>query len=292
MKKITELTAEQEKMLDVYRDKWIAVGLATEPVDMAAATAAICSAYRSADLPAPTRFYKAASPVSAIALIKEIALADGTKMTDSEILSEMFYGNHDANWLGFYQYFRDVLNIEECHKLDGLIDLASHCGWLSAYEDVVVFQDRPEYIKFDEVERLHCEDGPAIRYRDGYSIYSWHGTRIPEEWITKKAELAAVTALTWENVEQRRCACEILGWARVLRELDATVIDADEDPMIGTLVEVQLPDFDDREKFLKVVCATGREFAMPVPPEMTTALEANAWTYDLKPGEYNIEVRT
>jgi hypothetical protein len=87
----------------------------------------------------------------------------------------------------------------------------------------VVFQHRPEVIKFDDQNRLHCEDGPAIRYRDGYSVYSWHGTRIPAEWIEKKSELTAQTALTWENIEQRPCACEIIGWATILRELDSTI---------------------------------------------------------------------
>ena len=62
--------------------------------------------------------------------------------------------------------------------------------------------------------------------------------------------------------------------------------------MIGTLLEVNLPDIG-KEKFLKVLCGTGREFAIPVPPFMKTALEANAWTYGLD-GDLlrDLEVRT
>ena len=93
-------------------------------------------------------------------------------------------------------------------------------------------------------------------------------------------------------MEQRRAACEIIGWDNILNLLDAKIIDEDKDPMIGTLVEVNIPDIG-REKFIRVLCGTGRSFALPVPPEMNTALEANAWTYDLD-GDVlrKLEVRT
>ena len=118
----------------------------------------------------------------------------------------------------------------------------------------------------------------AIRYRDGWGVSCWHGTRIPDEWLADKTSLTPQTALTWQNIEQRRAACEILGWNAILRELDATTINADTDPQIGELVEVTIPEIG-RERFLRVHCGTGREFALPVPPSMRTALEANAWTY-------------
>ena len=174
-----------------------------------------------------------------------------------------------------------------------MIELAKHCGWLNMYEDLVVFQHRPSKIMMDDEDRLHCENGPAISYRDGFSVYAWHGVRIPAEWIENKASVTAKNALTWENVEQRRAACEILGWHKILDELDAQVIDTDEDPMIGTLVEVDIPEIG-RERFLRVLCGTGREFALPVPPNMKTALQANAWTfgYDEEEEFYVPEVRT
>jgi hypothetical protein len=288
MKQIDSLTPEQEAQLAVYRDKWIKIGLSTEPLDFEKSKKAVCLAYRLADLPEPTKFFTAKSPADAIRVIKEL---DPTK-SSSDIALEMTYGCHDAHWLGFYEYFRDVLNIEECHKLDGLIDLAYHCGWVSMYEDTVVFQERPESIKFDDQNRLHCENGPAIRYPDGYSVYSWHGVQVPEEWIESKGTLSPEVALTWENVEQRRAACEIIGWATIIRKLDAQVIDCDEDPEVGTLLEVNIPEIG-KERFLKVRCGTGREFALPVPPDMTSALEANAWTFGLLASDLmKLEVRT
>ena len=285
---IEKLTAEQTAQIAIYRDKWIDVGMSCEPMNFEAAKSAMIKAYELANLPAPTQFYAAASPTAAIELIKKL----DSSLSDKDIFDEFIYGCHEAGWLSYYEYFKDVCGIRDCSKLDGLTEYAKHAGWASVYDDVVVIQDRPEHILFDDQGRVHSETDAAIKYRDGTGVYMWHGVRVPTEWITNKSELSAKTALTWKNIEQRRAACEIVGWAQVLRELDAKTIDVDDDPMIGTLVEVTIPDVG-RERFLKVICGTGSEFALPVPPDMTTALGANAWTYDLDGDTLRkLEVRT
>ena len=75
-------------------------------------------------------------------------------------------------------------------------------------------------------------------------------------------------------------------------KLDSVVVDEDGDPEIGTLLEVDLPDIG-KEKFLKVLCGTGRTFALPVPPEMKTALEAQSWTWSIDEKDFfKPEIRT
>jgi hypothetical protein len=287
-KKIEKLTPEQEAAMPKYVEKWMKIGLNTDPVDMPKAIEAVKLAYKNAGLKEPTKFYHAKSPLDAVRVIQEL----DPSQTKQDIFNSMLYGAHSASWLSFYDFFYTECGVEEAGKLLGLIELAKHSGWFNAYEDVVVFQDRPEVIKLDENDRLHAEFGPAVAYRDGYKIYSWHGVTIPAEWIEEKDKLSAKTALTWTNMEQRRAACEILGWAKILKDLKAKVINEDADPQIGTLVEVELPELG-REKFLKVLCGTGREFAIPVPPEMKTALQANAWTYDIPADVMKmLEVRT
>lgn len=135
-------------------------------------------------------------------------------------------------------------------------------------EDLAIITERPTVIKFDDQNRLHNEFGPAIQYADGFEIFSWHGTTIPDEWIIDGVDVK--TAITWENIEQRRCACEIPGWAKVINELGGVVIDEDEDPYMGSLIEVDIPDIG-KERFVKVLCGTSREFAIPVPSTMQTA---------------------
>lgn len=286
--KIESLTPEQTARFGEYVDKCIAIGMNTDKVDLDNAKLAVCKAYRLADLKEPTTFHVVDSPIAAVEFIQTLDPSKGK----SDILNEMCFGSMDISWISFYKYFIEVVGLD-LPKIGGLHDLTYHTGWYNAYEDVVVFQHRPEYIKMDDTNRLHCENGPAIRYRDGYSLYSWHGTRIPSEWIENKASLTPEIALTWSNIEQRRCAAEILGWDNVIRQLNHIVIDEDGDPEIGTLLEVDIPEIG-REKFLRVKCGTGRMFCIPVPPDMKTAIEAQAWTWDLTVEDFGVgpEIRT
>ena len=154
----------------------------------------------------------------------------------------------------------------------------------------VICVDQPSLHIADN--RLHREDGPAVEWPAGEAYYFWRGTSVPKEWIENRAGLTAKTALQWPNVEQRRAACEILGWHRVLSELKAKTIDKHDNPQVGELLEVSLPDAG-KERFLRVLCGTNREFAIPVPKTMKTAIAAQAWTWGLSADEFQIpEVRT
>jgi hypothetical protein len=185
-------------------------------------------------------------------------------------------GGQDAFWLSFYEFGRVIgANYSNNGHLNAYIDYAKNCGWMFAYKEVAFVSHRPSEIHFDERGLLHCESEKAVKYSDGWGISSWHGTRIPCEWLDGKT-LTPEIALHHENVEQRRAACEILGWNNVLNKLNAKTIDKNPNPFVGELLEVDIPDIG-REKFLRVKCPTGRQFAMPVPPEMKSASEAQRW---------------
>ncbi|WP_354132811.1 DUF6745 domain-containing protein [Bradyrhizobium sp. RT9a] len=157
---------------------------------------------------------------------------------------------------------------------------------MSLHGDFAMVSDRPVTLRRDDNGRLHGETGPAIAWRDGWSLHFWHGTRIPAEWIEDKASLTPAIALKQSNIELRRAACEILGWANILTALEARTIDSDPDPQIGNLVAVKLPDLPREAKFLRVTCGTGREFAIGIPPHITRALDAQAWIVGLEPSEF------
>ena len=203
------------------------------------------------------------------------------------------YGQHDANWLAFYKFFRDECGLKgQTEKLNGLTELCESAGWALPHQSICWVSERHCLVARDDRGRLHSLTGPALLYPDGWGVYAVHGTRIPETWITDPKSLTAKAALTWPNVEQRRAACEILTWKRVLEELNCITIDEDSDPEIGKLVQANIPDIG-KEKFLIVQCGTKRTFALPVPPTMKTALEANCWTYNVEPNVLKLlEVRT
>ena len=201
-----------------------------------------------------------------------------------------------AYWAGYDSYLtamRDIIGLQlpEHEKYVWWERAAIAAPFRVMHEEFCIVSDFPEILKMDAEHRPHCENGPSHRWRDGWELYHWHGVRVPDEWIKDKA-LTPEIAVTWANVEQRRAACEILGWANVLSALNARVINKHRNPQIGTLLEVDLPD-SGPERFLQVQCGTGRTFALPVPRDVNTAMEAQAWSYGMSPAEFAIpEVRT
>jgi hypothetical protein len=203
-----------------------------------------------------------------------------------------------GGWWGspaYVAYFTDVCGLEIGGGLaDGAAAyrLASESGcWWYPARGYAILCARPSKIYLDADGRLHCDTGLAIEWPDGWGVAAWHGTRVPREWIEDRASLTAQTALTWPNIEQRRAAAEILGWPAILAQLSPSVIDEDV-PEIGTLLRVDLPDAPGSQ-FLRVRCGTGRDFVLPIPSTIKTALEANSWTFDVPQIDIkSLEVRT
>ena len=316
--KITELPQELVDQFPAIREEWIRYGLCTDKADRPRAERGVDLAYEAVGLTAPKTKLWFDSPIQGSIVASILAAADtleaampaieackkhnfdmkkvrktGVDLPESFSSYGSLHGQYEVGWLSFYSVFKGL--IPEVDKLEGLFEIAKSCGWWWSFDEVAVMTERPNTIKLDGERRLHNEHGPSVSYPDGWALYHYHGVDIPSEWITEGLPSAA-QALQWENVEQRRAACEMIGWISLLDQLDAVVIDKDTDPEIGELVEVTLPNGDEsptREKFLKVLCGTGREFALPVPPEMTTALEAQSWTWGMDPNSFiQPEIRT
>ena len=278
MSKITKLTPEQEADMEIHTQQWLEIGLCTDRIDQDKSIEAVKLMYECAGLDTPTKFIFCDGPESGFRQAKDMG---GN-------LSNAIFGSQDASWIAFYDFFNKHFGIAK--EVAGLAAVAKSCGWVWTFEETAIITDRPVICKFDEEKRLHNEHGPAVSYLDGFEIYSWHGTTIPKEWITEGVD--AQTAITWENIEQRRCACEILGWANIIKALGGVIINEDVDPYIGSLIEVDIPDIG-KERFLRVLCGTSREFAIPVPPELQTALAAQAWMVGLDESDFNMpEFRT
>ncbi|NJN63541.1 MAG: hypothetical protein HC882_00810, partial [Acidobacteria bacterium] len=188
-------------------------------------------------------------------------------------------------------FYRDHCNLTIANEVLAAAEDVTECGWWWPHRDYVIVCDRPTRLERDDRGRLHSGDGPAIAWEDGWGVYSWHGTRVPREWIESRDTLTPETVLHHRDMEQRRAGCEILGWNRILASLPHRVIDADADPEIGTLIEIDLPD-SPGERFVRARCGTGRWIYYGAPPEACTALEACAASYQLSAAEYRPEVRT
>ena len=188
-----------------------------------------------------------------------------------------FRGSDGLSFVAYVTFFRDVVGIKV--PIEPREDTDVSCGWWWPYRDFCVVSDRPKEIHRDNEGRLHNPNGPAISWRDGEELFFWRDQPVNREWVLKPDSIDPQLALIHPNIELRRCIAEIVGWKKVMEILAPKTIDIDPDPMIGTLLEARVGRT--QEKFLQVRCGTGRDFVLPVPPEMTTALQANAWTYGI-----------
>jgi hypothetical protein len=144
-------------------------------------------------------------------------------------------------------------------------------GYLINLGELVVGVCIPEaYV--DNQNRLHKVNGPAIVWDT--SEYWWHGVKVEKEWIENPESITGAQCLSVANIEQRRALCEIIGWNKVLESLNPTVLDKDDDPQIGILMEADLPDHG-KQRFLKVFEeSTGRSFVLLVSNDVSSALDA------------------
>lgn len=182
-------------------------------------------------------------------------------------------------WYQVYgDFFKNIAKVPgEWKKWDPLNLDCLHGGVRFMTKDFTIISDRPEILKIDDEKRLHCENGAAVKWRDGMEQYYWHGVCVPDHWIKDRKNISAVEILEHKNAEVRRAGMEIIGYEKLLDDLDAQLVQAHEDPQIGQLYESNHPALNGKTRFLRAQCGTGRWFALPVDNKYNTALEANAF---------------
>ena len=186
------------------------------------------------------------------------------------------YGQHDAHWLGFYEFFRNVTNlISETRPVDGLIEFAQHAGWAIPHEKICWISERTEIVCQDDQKRLHCINGPAVRYPDGWELYYLWGVKVPREWIMQSPnEMNVAQFASIKNAEQRAVYIRKMGIHKLYDH--GTIIHSQEG---YDLVDMQtLLDLDRPAPYLFMTNpSTGEKHAEGVAPECRTVDEAINW---------------
>lgn len=202
--------------------------------------------------------------------------SEDVKTALNECINHLNYGNHDANWLSFYDYFKQVCNVDGPEKLEGLIDLAQCCGWWAPYTDVVIIQDRPSELHFDDQQRLHNETGPTVVYTTGLEVYTWHGLRVDKSIIMDEVTLERIK--NEDNAELRRILIERYGFEAYLTDTGAQRLETDFVPLFvgGPMMPRMLIVDAFGDKYLYGTDgSTDRCYVMPVPRTVTTCREAH-----------------
>jgi hypothetical protein len=198
-----------------------------------------------------------------------------------------FGGQLEATWVGYYLFAGLYLGVPIPHpawrKLQWLAELArSACAWWPC-EDKVVVSERPSFLNFDEAGRLHAEGRAALEFRDGSTVFAWHGVEVPAEWgSTPRERWKAEWLFKTENAEVRRILIEALGYERIMEALGGELIHAERDMELREIRGIDVEPV----RLLKVVCpSTARTYVLRVPPYIDQCEPARRWTF----GDYGIE---
>ena len=200
----------------------------------------------------------------------------------------------------FYEYFCNTLGFQkEKEKVSGWWKVAKNTGFLLPYENVWFISERPCVLNRNKEGNLHSLTGPAIAYPDGWSIYAINGVTVPEFVIKNPEEITVALINEEDNVEIKRIMMNIYGEERYLKDSESILINEDVDHL-GKRRKLYkaLVTGDEPLGMVEVVNSSPepdgsfKKYWLRVPPDIETAHEAVAWTFNEKPTEYEPIVET
>lgn len=196
-------------------------------------------------------------------------------------------GEHAARLLVIKQ-LGGFVNID----IERFTEVSRHCNWWCPFATVCIMVDRPVSIDLDNNGLLHNQTGQACRYEDGWGFSALRGIQVPGS--IARGEFGFDAIENEFNVERRRVMIERYGVGRYLAEANAILIHQDR---YGRLYFKNQPNGEPLV-FLEVLNATPepdgtwRTYFLRVPPDMRTAHQAAAWTFQLDPETYNPAIQS
>lgn len=228
---IDKLTKAQESKFEEYVDKWVKVGLDTTPIALEMATPLINKLYEKILGQAlPKKIVIKSSPIEAWEEVCKIS------KTEEPFVWPYLDGNFNASYSAFYDFMFTELGIKnEKHEVWGVYRDLSKLSLIYPLDEVCVLVDKPEYIKMNK-GILHCVNGPAIKYKDGFCVYSLNGVRVTKELVeTAAEELDPKIVMKESNAEVRREIVRKIGVERLIVKLGAISMDKSKDGMYELL---------------------------------------------------------
>ena len=284
-----KLTPEQERLLPIYKEEGIALGLATDKgLTLEEVTPLIEEAYRNADLTPPGKVVYVDSPVQLLTACFKLLKKTEREPTSEELKAlwcelDIFCGSQEAYWMYFYKFFKDACGVPGLEKLDPLMNLAKSVGWCVFYDEAAVVSRLPIQIHVAH-GRLHNQLGPAVLYKDGYSVYCMNGVRFEKSKIKfillPANDISPEEILGIQNVEQRAEVIKKVGVKNLFDKLKPTKLDSLVKKAYNTsyeLYSVVLGNYSPRIYLKMINPSTGETHLEAVHPDCKTVSEALQW---------------
>ena len=335
MKRIDRLTQKQIDRFPEWVDKWTKIGLSTEPANWRIAEDAVRNCYRVSNLKQPKVILRMGSPYSATfgGILATLLLK--SKNVGSQVWSQVWsrvgsrvraqvglratlqYRGAQlwAGWYSYISFMRDVCNCENNALVNFSYDesLALSSGWTWWHDDVCAISDRMGSISRDSRFRLHNENGPALAYPDGWSIYAVHGIVVNRRIIESPETITTKEIQDENNAEIRRILLDKFGIPRYIQEAGALELSRDnwgvlyrinvqdDEPIVMVKYQNSTPnEYGERKEYfhrvhpeLRPIFFVGEDGTKKLgEPQPMIPLNAIASFHGMYGNEYNPDVQT
>lgn len=224
--KVTKLSEQDEAQLEVYRDKWISIGLSIETFSQKECEKIVSDLYKHILQKPKPKIEIKDSPFS---LWKYIESVVGKNMS---FCSSYFCGSFDAYIFSFYDYMINQLKVNidkdllfKLHIWQETVKL----GPIYPFDDICLVSKKPiKIVRKDN--QLHNDNGPSIEYCDGFCLYHLNGVKMDKEYVmTPWNKLDPKLILKEQNAEIRRELVRKIGIERIVDKLGAKTLDSKGD---------------------------------------------------------------
>jgi hypothetical protein len=221
-KKIDDLTPEQEARLDSFAEEYEASALSgDDSYDVEAIASGVDFIYGLAEL-APPQIVICSSPAD---------MCDQAELKEGETFDYLGSG-YDSGWTAFFDFMQAVVGVEFDPEwgFDAWRRFVRESGVFATllHENVAFVCVRPCAVHRTAEGDLHCEDGPAIEWCDGYGQFYLHGVGVDEALVmTPAGEIDPARLLKEENAEVRREIVRKVGIDTIVAKLGGKSIDKD-----------------------------------------------------------------
>lgn len=214
------VTPEMQAAMIACRDKWVAIGLDTTPANHQLAEEGLCEAYAVAEKPLPKEIHWVRSPHQGIILAAQWIVGDDVlpwgdpklpKVSKDDTIKALglsCYGQFDAGWHAFYEYLEPYLP-DKISKLEPQRKIAKNGHWWWPFENAAIMCERPLCIHVDGEGRLHNISGAAMAYPDGFEIYCYHGTQVPEDAINHPERITPAVIANQQDSSLKKALNEL-----------------------------------------------------------------------------------
>jgi hypothetical protein len=123
-----------------------------------------------------------------------------------------------------------LLSLFNCDSVkaswETLKNLDERMGWYRLLPEICIVCDRPSRMKFDEQRKIHMNAAPAIEYADGFSLYAFHGTILPQRYGQVSSDEWEPQWLLEKNSDEiRRALIKGMSFEKISGSLNLNKID-------------------------------------------------------------------